>query len=259
MAEKENSAFRLHRFIERMLSQPPNILTAEVLVNAFGVKKTHDVWSQNELVLRVGSLLFAELHSLKEESGRAGFTTKSLEPIEGAFGKLSVSGLTVQWQHNSPVFKACLTPLHIFGEGLADEGAPISKADLIDLQDSISKLRENVQKSDLRADVKNFVYEQLDIIERAINNYPLVGMKAFRAAVREGMFHEAEHMEIVTELQKAPQMPSLQAIVAKVAKWSGYAMLVSRLLSAGEKAEKGVQALAPHAHHIGLWIRHLLN
>ncbi len=93
MAEKENSAFRLHRFIERMLSQPQNIPTMEVLVNASGVKKSHDVWSQNELVLRIASLLFAELHSLKEESRRAGFTAKSLEPIEAAFGKLGVSGL----------------------------------------------------------------------------------------------------------------------------------------------------------------------
>jgi len=197
------------------------------------VKNSHDVWSQNELVLRVASLLFAELHSLKEESRRAGFTAKSLEPIEGAFAKLTVSGLAAQWQHNSPVFKTCLTPLHIFGEGLADEGAPVNKADLTDLQDSVSNLRENVQKSDLQPDVKNFVYEQLNMIERAINNYPMAGIKAFRAAAREGMFHEAEHMEIVTELQKAPQMPRLQAIVAKVAVWSGYAVTVSKLLNAG--------------------------
>ena len=79
MAEKENSAFRLHRFIERMLSQGQNIQTAQVLLNAFGVKEQpKDVWSQNAMVLRVASLLFAEVRSLKEELTRAVLRAKVL-------------------------------------------------------------------------------------------------------------------------------------------------------------------------------------
>jgi len=262
MAEKENSAFRLHRFIERMLSQGQNIQTAQVLLNAFGVKEQPKaVWSQSAMVLRVASLLFAEVRSLKEELTRAGFTGKSLELIDAAFDRLSVAGMPQQWQNHSAFFKACLNPPHIFGEGLPDEGAHISNAELTDLQKVISDLREEVQKSDLRQEVKNFVYEQLNIIERAINDYPVTGMKAFKVAVREGVFHEAEHAEIVIELQNSPQMLSLKKIIAKVVQWSGYTAALSKLLSSGDviydHAEKGAHALAKHAHQVSLWLQHL--
>ena len=255
MQEKENSAFRLYRFVQKMLPQPQNSLTAQVLLSAFGVKNVQDVWSQNEMIMEVSALLSGEVQSLIRESGRLSFSNESRLPIVGAFGKLSIPGLATQWQNNYPAFLSALPLLLLLGEALPDEGTAISNDDLTGLLNEVESLRQGVEESSLPEDAKRFVYEQLDIIARAFRDYPINGRKAFKTAVREVVFHQAEHREVVEQLEGTDQMNRLKRVWQKLVEMSKYAIEFSKLLAAAdsisEHGEKAIHAGAQVAHQVG--------
>lgn len=254
MAEKENSAFRLWRFFQGMVAQPENMSTLEALFNAFGVGKGKDARYQAATVARLTSLLFTELDLLTEESSRAGFSNQARKPINDASERLSPHGLVNTWQQNRVCFASCLPALLIFGEGLADEGVAVTKDELNELKSAIANMHEEVDRSGLPSSVKIFVYEQLDFILRAIDDYPIAGVKAFRTAVREAMVHHSEHHDDVEELKKTKEITSLTAIWRRVLELSKYMIDFSKLLAAGDSIYIHAGKIAHTAHDV---VQHL--
>jgi hypothetical protein len=234
MAEKENSAFRLRRFVQKMVGQPDNMTTVQALLNAFGESKGKGARHEAAIVSRLTSLLFTELDLLTEESSRAGFDDEARQQIFNAFDRLSVQGLVGAWQANKPHFSNSLQSLLIFGQGLPDEGIVISEDNLNTLRNALDSFREEIEKSDLSSVVKGFVYQQLNFIARAIKDYPVAGVKAFRTAVREAIIHDAEHAEVVEELKKTKEMTLLKDIWRTVLEISKYTVDFKKLLEAGD-------------------------
>jgi hypothetical protein len=240
MALRENSAFRLFRFVQKMMPQPDNLPTAQAVLNAFGIERDISGHEKAASLSRVTFLIFTELDSLVKELRQENMTEESYQPITNAFERFSATGLASNWQQSKPVFGAALNPLRIFGETLSDEDISVSADDLTQLSAAIDSLRNEVQTSDLPDPVKAFIEEQLNIISRAIHDYPLSGIKAFRTAARESIFYEAEHSDVAATAEKAPQMTKLRSIQTKVVQMSKYAIEFSKFLGA-------VDSLRQHA------------
>jgi hypothetical protein len=266
MAERENSAFRLHRFIQRMVPQQDNIVVAQVLLNAFGIQKDGNARQQNAMLSRITSLLFTELESLVAELKRHDYSDEAISPITAPFDRLTATGLASPWQQHKGGFAASLLVLRSIGESpnlLTEDGTLISEGDLAELSKDIETLRQEVQASDLPDSVKEFIFQQLDIIADAIRDYPLAGVKVFKEAAKDSSFHEAEHSEIVVQYSETPQMTSLKAIQAKVVKVAKFSIQFSKFLSAmdtiyhhgGSVLESAVGA----EHHLSGWAQHLLK
>jgi hypothetical protein len=263
MPEKENSAFRLHRFFGRMVQQKATIPTAEVLLLVFGEGNAKAARTQNALLAQVTSLLFAELDSLTEESTRLGFSEESRQPIVAAFEMFSVRAMSQAWSASIALFQGSLPALRIFGEGLADEGPAISKEDLAGLRTAVVNLREEIKKSDLPETVKRFVYQQLDIVERAIKDYPIAGINAFRTAAKDTLFNEVEHPQEVKDLGETASASKLQAIIVRVREMSRVIAAFGRLLAAGKSAVEGAEKLGHStvevAHQVSGVVQHLIK
>ena len=261
MAEKENSAFRLHRFFGRLVQQKVTSPTSDVLLLVFGAGNVKAVRTQNAVLAQVTSLLFAELDSLTEESTRLGFSDESRQPIVAAFEMFSVRAMSQAWSQSIGLFQASLPVLRIFGEGLADEGSPISKDDLTGLENAIADLREEVKKTGIPEPVKQFVYQQLDIVERAIKEYPIAGINAFRTAAKDTLFSELEHPQEAKDFGETASASKLKAIIVRVREMSRVVVAFGRLLAAGnsvvENAEKIAQTAGGVAHQMGSVIQHL--
>lgn len=264
MAEKENSAFRLYRFIQKMVSQPEHIPTAQVLLNAFGIDKDSSARQQNAMLSRVTILLFTEMELLVTELKRNEYSDEAIKPITAPFDSLSAGGLANQWQRSKGAFAASLLSLRPIGESpnlLTDDGVAISKDDLAELSGDIETLRQEVQISNLPAPVKEFIFHQLNIITGAIRDYPLAGVKAFKAAARDAVFHEAEHSEILVEFSEQPQMTSLKAIQAKVVKVAKFSIEFSKFLAAMDTiyhhGGAALQTAVGATHHLSGWVQHL--
>ena len=260
MAEKENSAFRLYRFIQKMVAQqPPNQQTAQVLLKSFGVDKSTAQREQNAILARVMLLLFDELESLVADLRRAGYSDESLQPIVRPFDLLSGVGLATQWSANSQGFAACLPVLRLVGETLPEDSAAVSSEELSELGNSIEKLRAEVQESTLPDAVKSFVFEQVDIIKRAIKDYPLAGANAFKSAVREAIFHAGEHSEVIAEYKDTPTMTSLKQIQEKAVNYAKYAIEVSKFVGALDSLYQHLQGAPAVAHALSGLVQHVVK
>jgi|SRR5208282_770103 hypothetical protein len=234
MAEKQNSAFRLYRFIQKMVPQhPPNQPTAQVLLRAFGVEKNVSQREQNAILPRIEVLLLDELNSLVTDLRRAGHSEESIQPIIKPFDSIAGTGLATQWSAYSPVFAASLPVLLMVAENLPEDSTAVGPEELSELNASVEKLRTEVQNSTLSEKVKRFVFEQLDFITRAIRDYPLAGANAFKSAVREAVFHVSEHPEVVEALAKdTPVLSSLKQIQGTAVKFAKYAIELSKFVGA---------------------------
>ena len=263
MAERENSAFRLYRFIQRMVPQPDNMPTAQVLLNAFGIEKTSSAREQNAIFARVSFLLFTELELLVSELKRHDYSDEAINPITAPFDRLSAGGWAATWNHNKGGFAASLIALRPIAETpnlLTDDGVAVSKDELAALSKDIEALRQEVQISDLPETVKEFILRQLDIISDAMRDYPLAGVKAFKKAAETAIFHEAAHSEIVTQYSEKPQMTTLRAIQAKVVQVSKFSVEFAKFLAVIDTLyyhHSGT--LLPAAHHLSGWVQHLLK
>src|SRR5262249_32769695 len=124
--------------------------------------------------------------------------------------------------------------LRFAGETLGEDGVAISPAELSELHAEIVELQKTIHASTLPQDIKRFVLEQLEIILRAIRDYPLAGTKAFKTAVQEAIFHTGEHAEVVAEYQDTPVIGKLKTIQQQVLKYAKYTIEVSKFLASVE-------------------------
>jgi hypothetical protein len=260
--ERENSAFRLHRFIQRLLSQPGETPTVQALFNTFGIPKAENSRQQNIAVAKVTGLLFEELESLVAELKHHKYSDETIRSITNPFDRLSVGHLASPWKQNAPVVNTALPLLRSIGEApnlLTDDGTPVSVEDLAALTLAISELRKEVEESDLPPEVKQFVFEQLNTIANAILAYPLSGIKAFKAAAKEAVFHQFEHLDILAQYSDKPQLQRLKEIQEQVVKASRFAIEFSKLLSAADtiyqQGSKVLQSAGAAAHHLSGWLK----
>lgn len=249
-SEKQNSALRLHRFITKMIPQQPPTPLAQVLLNAFDVPKERSQRDKNIALARITASLLGELESLVSDLHTAGHSDESILPIVRPFDAFSGQGLATQWQGHKDTFAASLPVLLIIGETLPEDGAPLSQNELSELIQAVETLRKQVNESTLPDEVKVFVFQQLDVITTAIRDYPLVGAKAFRTAVREGFFHAGEHAEVVAEYKDAPVMNSLKQIQEKVVKYAKYSVEVAKILGAWDSLYHHIQGAGPIVHQL---------
>lgn len=249
--EKQNSAFRLYRFVQKMIPQhPPTMQTAQVLLNAFGLPKDATQREANATLARVMALLFGELELLVSALRNAGHSEESIQSVAKAFDYLSGGGLATQWQQHVHGFQATLPVLLFAGETLPEDGVSVTPEELTELSNSIEALRTQVRESTLPEQVKRFVYEQLNIIKRAIRDYPVSGPKAFKTAVQEAVFHLGEHSEVVAEYEKTPVMESLKRIQEQAVKYAKYVIEVSKFIGALDSLYHHALQAAPAAEHL---------
>lgn len=255
--EKQNCALRLYRFIQRMQQQPPMPL-AQVLLNSFGAPEDTDQREQNAILARIMVLLFGEVESLVADLRSAGHSEESIQPIVRPFDSLSGGGLASQWARHKDAFSASLPVLLFVGETLPDDGVSVTQTELSDLRRAVEELRSEVQLSVLPSEVKRFVFAQLEIISRAIRDYPLAGVKAFKTAVREAIFNAGEDAETIAEYKDTRVMTSLRQLQERAVKYAKYAIEVSKFVGALDSLYHHLQD-APAVHQLTGLVEHVLK
>ena len=175
MAEKENSAFRLYRFVQKMVEQKTSLPTAQVLVSTFGTRTDANAQKQNAALAKVMFLLFDELDSLVSELKQHNYTKETIDSITAPFDRLSAVGLAQPWPQNREKFSASLPVLRSVGDSpnvLSEDAAAINNDELTELSKSVEELRQEVETSELPLQVKQFIFQQLDLISDAIRECP---------------------------------------------------------------------------------------
>jgi hypothetical protein len=77
--------------------------------------------------------------------------------------------------------------LLVIGETIPEDGTALTQEELSELSNSIDKLRDEIQDSTLPEQVKRFIFEQLEIIRRAIHEETTHSRELKRSKQRSGM------------------------------------------------------------------------
>jgi hypothetical protein len=225
------------------------------LFRAFGTETPSTARAQTALTATILGLLFIELDALIGQLRILGYSEQSYSPILQAFeSRLTLPALMGQWAQNKPAFAACAPPLLVFAESLRSEEQAVSVAELSELSKQVAELIEALKTAELPDYVKQFVLEQIAIINRAIRDYPIAGAKAFKRAVEEGVFHDIEHAEEMANYEKSPEVSKLKDIQGRVVRAAKFTIEFGKFLAGCEIIAKAAGQLPEAVHYASGWI-----
>ena len=234
MTSYTNPAKRLLSVLGEASQKNPNEATGKVWSSVFGLP-----WDDNRAdphyVQRKLAVLREEIDLLELQMKRTAFAPEGYaQYLDRVRTTISKANLDATWKS---YFQSLYSPevqlsLLWCSQVIADEES-VSMDDLADLLATIKAFRANIDSLKISEPVRDFILRQLDLIEQAIQEYPIRG----GAAIRDG-FHKAA--AVYAGMEDAPLSNTEAENVGKV---NG---LFSRLGKAADgviKADKLVTAV----------------
>jgi hypothetical protein len=207
MTPKTNSASRLLQIVNQANSFPDNMTMMDAWSTLLNIKESDQLERVRKIsagILTISSevdfLKFAMQGTPIPESVYA-------NAITGMHSAFSLLLVTAHWNsaklHLGSDLKVSLDYCqHI----LSDEETLISDADLNDIRQKINELKECLTDSTLPDRLRKLIEHQIGLIEAALFEYPVAGVKALRKAQESAMG------EIITEYDEVSKSKDLPAV-----------------------------------------------
>lgn len=237
MPKHINSANRLNALLTKAIQFPDNGTIVDVWAEIFEINETN-VHKKSILVSDRIGCVYRELEIAKALMQS---TTFSAELYSGAFTKIehAVSTLILNSSWNN--IKQYLDPTTLNAlafciEILPDEENEISLDDLNDIKEKVQELHNSLDSSELPPRLYKLIKHHVNLIERAISEYPISGAKAFREVAYTGLGELIEVKEDIQKNKDDPQISKLSAIWKKVNEVTDMAIKADSLAQLGQKA-----------------------
>lgn len=237
MANNINSASRLHALLKKASGNSAQTQILEVWANLFEVAEANPNKKSIAVAERLGSM-FREVNLIREQMDKTDFGeslySSALSKIELALSTMILSGTwNSAQQYLTP---ETLVALEFCGEILPDEEALISSEELAEIRSRVKDLQESLSSSQLPPRLRTLVEHHIDLILRALAEYPIAGAMALREAARTGLGEFMEVSETVKANRGAPEISMLGAVWDKVNKAADVALKAEKLAQLGQKA-----------------------
>ena len=237
MAKNLNSATRLLRILEQAGSHTDNIQTVDAWAKIFGVAVEHPI----RRAVAVGELVRAMRHEL--EIAAVGLATANFSKslYESAFSRIenaiSPMQLPNTWnQVKQYVTPEVLTALAFCTEILPDEEAQISADELESIRQKVQELRTAATEPDTPPRLRLLIQHHVELIERALAEYVVVGAKALREAGRTALGEMIEAKDEVAPAKDSPAVSTLESTWKTVNTAADLALKGEKLAQLGQKA-----------------------
>jgi hypothetical protein len=220
MALNNNSASRLYDILSLASKQSSNESCFIFWSNFFKISKEDGNERAYETVGLI-RLLLSEVDETRRKMKGTQFSEAVYDDALNVVKKIcSVEHLYNAWEHFRPsLTKDVLLSIRVCAEALPNEEEQIDADELTTLSKEIDELWKNVEEQQLPDELKAFVFRQLELIKKAIREYPVVGLRAFSNAEREMMLHYAMNVSIVKENSSKPEVQKLGKIWGKIKKF----------------------------------------
>ena len=220
MTTNINAAYRLYRILEKAQKAQGNKQTGEMWAELFGLSSPNSRLRNYE-VARLVALFAGELEDVKMKIRLTGFGSdlyqKSFEAVEQV---IVVDNLFNAWDNYKPILREeVFLALKWCTAAMQSEETPIEEADLTELSKELNELEKSVRHGNLTEQVKVFVLHHIELIRKAIREYPIVGIRAFSQAERDALMHFAIYHVVVRENESTPEVQKLGKIWKKVIKY----------------------------------------
>jgi hypothetical protein len=247
-----NSAYRALRILRRAVDQNPNLSALDAWVRVFDIKSDDSI-DRAFAVTNKLSLLYGEITSAREAMSVGAFSPELYEAaFNNALRAIDPAYLTATWsQFSQRLDPQTLNALAFCSELLPDEENPLGDEDIDSLWARLDELRTDVDKSELPDEVRQFILEQIDIIEAALDNYEITGARAFRRALVDASISYTEHESAVEEHKETPEVKALSGIWGTLARMNERSEIVQKLLTSGVKVGRLIGQVVDTVSKIG--------
>jgi hypothetical protein len=237
MPTKINPASRVLRLIEQAPSFPDNTQTLEVWAKLFGIEDGNP----HRRVVAVGELVHASLRELdliadgmKAAAFPSALYDTVLDKLRHAFSPMLLPGT---WNQARQYFGAdVLTSLAYCSEILPDEETQISDADLSEIRSRLSELRESLVGSEVSDRLRKLITHHIELIERALCEYPIAGAKALREAGHTAHGEIIEARDEIAAARQTEPVSKLEKTWKKINEAADVAFKAEKIAQLGQRA-----------------------
>jgi hypothetical protein len=182
--EKTNPAKRLHSLISLALTQNTGIAALEAWAITFGIEPGAANENPHQITDKL-RLMNGEVENLRRLMQKTHFSADLYEAtLASVLRLLSVANLSAGWNSIVGAVSAeNLLALRWCSEAIESE-VGLTHAELQGLLDDINAFKEDVESADLPDAVREFVLQQIELMIQGIHQYPIIGRRAAREAVR---------------------------------------------------------------------------
>lgn len=245
MAKRINSAQRLYVILKVAAEQSGQNNIGDVWAHSFNIENKSTIKRNHEVVENLG-LLYNQFEVTKDLVEK---TDYSSELYQFAFGRidriLSVDNLSSKWAS----LKNHLTPdtlltINWLSEVLPDEKTVLDKEFINEIEKQLSLLKESLAREQVPTSLKAFIERQVEIIEKALRQYGIIGTKSFRDALYKGYSSSHENGDIIAANKESDELSALGKVWKKLKEVPGVVINTNKTLEAGASiVEKGQKLL----------------
>lgn len=237
MPKNINSASRLLRILENNSVHSDNGQTLEAWISLLGVTETHP----HRRIVAVGELVHAMNRELESASAGLALENFSKNLYENAFSKIenAISPMLFAntWNHvKQHLTPEVLTALAFCAEILPSEEAEITAEELTSIADKLDELRATLEDTSLPQRLRSLIEHHVELIERALAEYPVVGAMALREAGRTALGEMIEAKDEIAPAKDSVAVSKLEAVWEKVNKAADVALKIDGIKQLGQQA-----------------------
>ena len=244
MAKNLNSATRLLRILEKASEYQDNTQTLEAWAKLLGVS----VDNPNRRAVEVGELVHAMHRELDLAAAGLKGANFSKSLYESAFSRIehaiSPMLLPATWnQVKQYLTPDVLTALAFCTEILPDEENQISTEELASIQEKVEELRVTLAEAETPPRLRQLIQHHIELIDRALSEYSVVGAKALREAGRTALGEMIEVKEELAPVKTSPAVSKLESAWAIVNKAADIALKGEKIAQLGQKAWEALSGM----------------
>lgn len=237
MPKNINSASRLLRILEQHTSHADSVQTLAAWAALLGVNEQN----QHRRAVAVGELVHAmnrELHYASVGLAHANFSPhlykSAFSRIENA---LSPMLFPATWnQVRQYLTPDVLTALAFCTEILPNEEAEISTDELSSIRNKLDELRETLQDTSMPPRLRSLIQHHVELIEKALFEYPIVGAIALREAGRTALGEMIEAKDEIVSSKGDASVSKLESTWKAVNEAADIALKAEGIAQLGQKA-----------------------
>lgn len=237
MPKHTNSASRLNVLLTKGLGEPDGTQVCDVWARIFGISENN----QNKKAALVAERLrwmYQETENVSKQMESSGYSnhlyTSALANIEQALSTMILPG---QWgQAKQYLKRETLISLEFCSEILPDEEAQVSNEDISDIRQLLVDLDELLANTTLPPRLIDLIKHHIELINTALDEYPIKGAGALREAARTGLGELIEIKETVKSSCDSAEVSKLGEAWKKVNNVVDAAFKIEKLAQLGQKA-----------------------
>lgn len=247
MPKNINAASRLHAILCQTTGMASNATVLAVWTNVFQVQEQNE--SRKALIISDRLWwLHKELESLRSQMQETtiseGLYTAALNNIEQAISTLLLS---TTWNNGLQYLKPeTLVALEFCSELLPDEESLIDPQIIEEIRSMVQELEGMIASSNLPESLIAMIRHHIELIHRALDQYPIIGAKAFRESARTALGELIEVKETIKESSQTEQVKLLGLIWRKVNDAADIAIKTDNLAQLGAKAWSFLEHYLPY-------------